>query len=112
MQPQPARSLVEMATLGGARALGLADEIGSLEVGKRADLVVMDGRAVAAVPAFDPFSSLVYALGKAEVRHVFIEGTQVVADGRATLVDEGSLAARLAETAAAVVRATEAERAN
>jgi len=108
----PARSLVEMATLGGARALGLADEIGSLEVGKRADLVVMDGRAVAAVPVFDPFSSLVYALGKAEVRHVFIEGTQVVADGRATLVDEGSLAARLAETAAAVVQATEAERAN
>ena len=75
----PAGAVLELATLGGARALGLEDEIGSLAVGKRADLVVIDLREPHLNPAGrDPVSHLVYAAQASDVRDVFVDGRPVV----------------------------------
>jgi 5-methylthioadenosine/S-adenosylhomocysteine deaminase len=75
----PAGTALELATLGGARALGLADEIGSIAVGKRADLVVLDRREPHLHPAGgDAVSFLVYAATAGDVRDVFVEGRPVV----------------------------------
>lgn len=73
-----------MATLNGARALNAADRIGSLEVGKFADMVLIDLRRPHAVPMFDPLTHLVYSTAKSDVRHVFLGGEQVVRDGQLT----------------------------
>jgi cytosine/adenosine deaminase-related metal-dependent hydrolase len=75
---------LELATLGGARALGLEHRIGSIEVGKRADLIVVDPRAPHATPGFDPVSTLVYAAQSRDVRHVLVDGRVLVRDGRLT----------------------------
>jgi 5-methylthioadenosine/S-adenosylhomocysteine deaminase len=75
----PAGKVLELATLGGARALGLDDEIGSIAPGKRADLVVMDLREPHVSPAgADPVSHLVYAARGSDVRDVFVGGRPVV----------------------------------
>jgi len=75
----PAGAVLELATLGGARALGLEDEIGSLAVGKRADLVVIDLREPHLNPAgHDPVSHLVYAAQASDVRDVFVDGRALV----------------------------------
>ena len=78
----PAAQVLEMATLGGARALGLESEIGSIEVGKRADLTVLDLSGPHAQPeAADLVSRLVYSARAADVRHVIVDGKVVVRDG-------------------------------
>ena len=82
----PAREAFEMATLGGARALGLADQIGSIEVGKRADLVVIDTRAH--LPNGDVYTTLVYSCRGSDVRTVLVDGKIVVEDGRLLTLDE------------------------
>ena len=92
----PARRVVRAATLGGAQALGLDDALGSLQVGKRADVVAVDLSAVHSQPVHDPCSALVYAAGRADVRHVWVDGRHVVRDGRTTFVDEVGAAAELA----------------
>jgi cytosine/adenosine deaminase-related metal-dependent hydrolase len=79
-----ARQALELATLGGARALGLSDEIGSLETGKRADLIVVDPRTVHTAPSPDPVSALVYAAQSRDVRHVMVDGRLLVRDGQLT----------------------------
>jgi cytosine/adenosine deaminase-related metal-dependent hydrolase len=79
----PAAQVLELATLGGARALGLEAEIGSVEVGKRADLVVLDLEGPHVQPAeADLVSRLVYSARAADVRHVLVDGKLVVKDGR------------------------------
>ncbi len=90
----PAHQALEMATLAGAKALGLGDEIGSLSVGKAADLVAVDLTSPAHQPCYDPVSHLVYSAGREEVRHVWVAGRQVVRDGRALQVDHARLAAQ------------------
>lgn len=77
----PARQAFELATIGGARALGLERELGSLEVGKRADVVVirMDGPHVE--PGGDAWSRLVYGCTARDVEHVLVDGEPVVRDG-------------------------------
>lgn len=75
-----------MATINGARALGAADRIGTLEIGKAADMVVVDVRGPHAAPMFDPISYLVFAAGRGDVRHVFVDGVSVVRDRRLTRV--------------------------
>jgi len=78
----PAAQVLELATLGGARALGLESEIGSIEVGKRADLVVLDLDGPHAQPAeADLISRIVYSARAADVRHVIVDGRVVVRDG-------------------------------
>ena len=89
----PAAAVLEMATLGGARAVGMEDRIGSLEAGKRADLVVVGLDSPRLHPLFDPVSDLVYAAKGADVRHVVIEGRVVMRDRRVLTLDEKAILA-------------------
>jgi 5-methylthioadenosine/S-adenosylhomocysteine deaminase len=83
-----ARDIVRIATLGGARALGLPDDLGALEVGRLADLFLFDPYRLKSVPVHDPISSLVYASGETNVDTVIVDGRVVMAGGRLTDVDE------------------------
>jgi 5-methylthioadenosine/S-adenosylhomocysteine deaminase len=75
----PARKVLELATLGGARALGLEDEIGSIAVGKRADLIVLElGEPHASPAGADLVSHVVYAARASDVRDVFVDGRPIV----------------------------------
>jgi cytosine/adenosine deaminase-related metal-dependent hydrolase len=80
----PASKALELATLGGAAALGLEGQIGSLEPGKRADLIVVDPRTPHATPSFDPISTLVYATQSRDVRDVVVDGRVLVRNGALT----------------------------
>lgn len=70
----PAAQALEMATLNGARAMGLDDRIGSIEVGKLADLVAVDFSATDLMPCYDPVSHLVYVAGREHVSHTWVAG--------------------------------------
>jgi 5-methylthioadenosine/S-adenosylhomocysteine deaminase len=83
---------LEMATIGGAAAAGMADRIGSLEVGKAADIVVHDGTAPQWRPRGNLVQQLIWAAQGRTVRDVLVDGRVVVRDGRCTTVDEGALA--------------------
>lgn len=84
-----ARDLLEMATMGGARALGLADEIGSLEVGKRADLIALDLDEIGWAPrqGQDVYTALVYAVSGMHVRDVMVDGRWLYRDGQWQTID-------------------------
>lgn len=84
----PAETVLEMATINGAKALGLDESIGSLEVGKKADFVVTDMRKVHLQPVFSPVSAVVYTATGRDVEMVVIDGKVVVADGSLTTMDE------------------------
>jgi 5-methylthioadenosine/S-adenosylhomocysteine deaminase len=77
-----------MATLGAAESLGRDDDLGSLTVGKKADIVLFDFRRAHLTPAFNPVGTLVHIAHGRDVRTVIVDGRIVVDDGRATLVDE------------------------
>lgn len=84
----PAAQVLELATLGGARALGLADEIGSIEQGKRADVVALDLSGAHTQPdSADLYSRIVYSARASDVRHVLVDGRLVVRDGRLRTAD-------------------------
>jgi 5-methylthioadenosine/S-adenosylhomocysteine deaminase len=89
-----AHSALRMATLGGARALGLDAQIGSLEVGKLADLVAFDLSGLAQQPIYDPVSQLIYASGRDCVKHLWVGGKQLLDERRLTRMDEEELIAR------------------
>lgn len=84
----PAETVLEMATINGARALGLEHEIGSLEVGKKADLVVIDMNRLHTTPSPNPISSLVYAATGGEVDTVVVDGRIVVEQGQLLTLNE------------------------
>jgi cytosine/adenosine deaminase-related metal-dependent hydrolase len=84
----PAETVLEMATINGARALGLEQEIGSLEVGKKADLVVIDFNRLHTTPSPNPISTLVYAATGGEVDMVVVDGQIVVGQGQLLTMDE------------------------
>jgi 5-methylthioadenosine/S-adenosylhomocysteine deaminase len=84
----PAARVLRMATRGGARALGLEDEIGSVEPGKRADLILIDLERLHTTPRPDVVSTIVYAAEAADVRAVLIDGRIVMRDGQLTTLDE------------------------
>ena len=83
----PAADVLAMATLGGARALGIADAVGSIEVGKRADLVAVDLRHPAMQPLHDVHAQLIHAAAGARVSHTFVNGRCLYADGRWQTLD-------------------------
>jgi 5-methylthioadenosine/S-adenosylhomocysteine deaminase len=87
-QALSAAAALEMATLGGARVLGLEKEIGSLEAGKRADLIAVRLDRPNAVPLYNPVSQMVYALKASDVRDVMVNGKPVVRDARSLTLDE------------------------
>ena len=88
-----------MATINGARAMGMADSIGSLTQGKKADIVLFDVAQPHFVPMTDALGNLVHVGQGRDVRHVIVDGVITVEDGRATLADEGAIM-REAEMAA------------
>ncbi|MDI9738399.1 TRZ/ATZ family hydrolase [Stutzerimonas stutzeri] len=91
-----AHRALRMATLNGARALGMATEIGSLEEGKQADLIAVDLSGLAQQPLYDPVSQLIYATGRERVRHVWVGGRMLLEEGRLQIQDEAELLARTA----------------
>ena len=100
----PAETVLEMATINGARALGLEQEIGSLEAGKKADLVVIDLNRLHTTPSPNPISSLVYAATGAEVDTVVIDGRIVVEHGQLLTMDENEVMEQAHQHAGALYR--------
>ncbi|WP_434630069.1 TRZ/ATZ family hydrolase [Chromobacterium sp. CV08] len=90
----PAAAAIRMATLNGARALGIADKTGSVKQGKDADLIAIDLSALETAPAFDPISHVVYAAGREQVSHVWVKGRTLMAGRKLATLDEGNLKAR------------------
>ncbi|HTU34807.1 MAG TPA: amidohydrolase [Candidatus Acidoferrum sp.] len=93
----PAEQVVEMATIGGARALHMDKEIGSLEPGKKADLILIDTTAPHATPMYNVYSELVYALKASDVKTVVIGGKIVMKDRRMLTLDEPEILAKARE---------------
>jgi 5-methylthioadenosine/S-adenosylhomocysteine deaminase len=104
MNPQalPATAALEMATIRGARALGMEKEIGSLEAGKRADLITVRIDRPHAQPLYDAVSQMVYALKGSDVRDVMVNGKPVVRDARILTLNEPQILAKAAEYRAKV----------
>jgi cytosine/adenosine deaminase-related metal-dependent hydrolase len=99
-----ALDLFEMATLGGARALGLDADIGSIEVGKYADLAVLDLRRAHAFGPDDIYTQLVYSARAADVRLVLVGGRILVQDGRLVVFSEADAVAEAAVQRAALLK--------
>ncbi len=89
-----AEEAFEMATIGGARALGLDHDLGSLEPAKAADLVVFDGSTPALANVHEPFGSIVFVAGPREVKEVWVAGARSVENGRIVNVDTGEVVER------------------
>jgi 5-methylthioadenosine/S-adenosylhomocysteine deaminase len=92
----PAEEVLSMATLGGARALGLDREIGSIEPGKWGDLTAVNLGTLELSPRYHPVSHLVYAAARSDVSHVWVAGRALLEDGRLLTLDEDDLTARAA----------------
>ncbi len=91
----PTPDIVRLATIGGAEALGMADQIGSLEPGKQADITLIETDSVNMFPIFDPYAVLVYSAQAHNVRDVFIAGEPVVTDKKIVRADLYDLRSRL-----------------
>ncbi|WP_114778773.1 amidohydrolase [Vibrio cholerae] len=84
----PPLKVIDMATMGAAKALHMEEKIGSLEVGKLADMIVIDTKAPNMVPIYNPYSALVYSANSGNVRHAIIDGKLVMQDRQIHTVDE------------------------
>ncbi|HDF2340688.1 TPA: amidohydrolase [Morganella morganii] len=105
----PPLTVVEMATMGSARALHMDDKIGSLEAGKRADIIVVDTKAPNMVPVYSPYAALVYGANGANVRHTIVDGVILMEDRQLLTVNENEIiqdAQRFAEKVRETVRAS------
>ncbi|HBH7051083.1 TPA: amidohydrolase [Morganella morganii] len=105
----PPLTVVEMATIGSARALHMEDKIGSLETGKRADIIVVDTKAPNMVPVYSPYAALVYGANGANVRHTIVDGVILMEDRQLLTVNENEIiqdAQRFAEKVRETVRAS------
>jgi 5-methylthioadenosine/S-adenosylhomocysteine deaminase len=88
-----------MATLNGAKGVGLDHRIGSIEVGKEADFVLFDASQPEWQPLYNPVSNLVYSATGSSVKDVFIAGEQVLKDGRLTRIDHDALMRQVGQAA-------------
>jgi len=86
-----AYTALRMATLNGARALGIDAETGSLELGKSADMVALDLRDPDTQPVYNPLSQIVYAAGRDQVRQVWVAGRHLIRDGESTTLDAAAI---------------------
>jgi 5-methylthioadenosine/S-adenosylhomocysteine deaminase len=98
----PAEQAVAMATILGARASGLEKEIGSLEAGKRADMITLRLDRPHAVPLYNVYSQIVYALKGSDVQDVTVNGKMIVREGRSLTLDPAPILAKAKEYAAKV----------
>ncbi|QEU95496.1 amidohydrolase [Streptomyces kanamyceticus] len=103
-----AEQAVRMATVESARALGLGDQLGSLEAGKRADLIVLDLDRPHLLPRHDPWSTLAYAAAASDVRDTVVEGRVLMRDRALRTLDEAAVLRDLAVAAAAEAEASTA----
>ena len=94
----PPEHAIEMATLNGAKGVGLQNRIGSIEVGKEADFVVFDATQAEWLPLYNPVSNLVYSATGSSVKDVYIAGEQVLKDGELTRVNHQELLKRVQES--------------
>jgi 5-methylthioadenosine/S-adenosylhomocysteine deaminase len=92
-----AKAAVEMATIDGARALHMEKEIGSLEAGKKADLILIDLDKPNAVPMYELYALIAYALKGSDVSTVIIGGKPVMRDRKLLTVDEAKAIAKANE---------------
>ncbi|MGX9728292.1 MAG: amidohydrolase [Candidatus Electronema sp. VV] len=102
-----AETVLRAATLGGAAVLGAADKIGSIEVGKKADIIMLDMRQPHLCPLHNPVSQLVYAAKGSDVLHSVINGCVVMCDRRLTTLDEAAILAEMENIGEAVRRSAE-----
>ena len=103
----PAATALQMATIDGAKALGLEKKIGSLEPGKKADVVVVSMNSARQTPMYDPVSHLVYVSHGDDVRTVVVNGKVLMRDRRLTTLNEAAVLAearKLAEAVRAAVK--------
>jgi 5-methylthioadenosine/S-adenosylhomocysteine deaminase len=103
----PARTALEMATIDGARALGMDRDVGSIEAGKRADVITVSMTAARQTPMYDPLSHLVYTTRGDDVRTTIVNGRVLMRDRRVLTLNEGAVlgeARALAEKVRAAVR--------
>lgn len=102
-----ARTVTWMATAGGAQVLGMDDRIGSLEVGKKADIVIIDCKKPHLTPLYNEYSHLAYCVLGADVDTVIINGEVVMEQRQLTRLDEEEVMARVREIACRVARSLE-----
>ena len=100
-----AYDVLKMATINGAKALHMGDEIGSLEAGKQADVIAIDLSAIATQPVFDPISHLVYAADRNQVSHVWVNGEAVVQERVLTRLNQADILANAQEWQRTIVAA-------
>ncbi len=110
----PAWEVLRMATVEGAQAIGLGDEIGSLEVGKQADLILVDLKALNLSPVLEApvrniVPNLVYAASGHEVKTVMVAGKILVRDGVVLTADEEAVRAEAQAQAEAIARRVAAD---
>ena len=94
---------LKMATIGGAKALAWDDEIGSLEKGKKADMVLLSTDDLDLLPAYDPVFTAASNASASQVQTVLVDGRVVVKDGQLTQIDEEELKAKVKEKAPKIV---------
>lgn len=99
----PARQVLEMATIGGARALSWDDEIGSIEVGKKADLVMINPRTANMTPVHDAVSALVTSMKTENIDSVMCDGRWLLRNRELTMIDEAALLTEAQARAATLV---------
>jgi 5-methylthioadenosine/S-adenosylhomocysteine deaminase len=87
----PAKEMIKIATIGGAKALNKTDQIGSIEVSKKADLILIDINNIEAQPMYDPYSHLVYSLSSEQIKDVIINGKIVMRNRKLINIDENEL---------------------
>lgn len=87
----PAWKALRMATINGAKALAMENEIGSLEVGKSADIIAVDLNDISTQPVYDPVSQLVYSASRNQISDVWVHGKQLVKEHKLTTIDTDSL---------------------
>jgi 5-methylthioadenosine/S-adenosylhomocysteine deaminase len=97
-----AKQAIQMATINGAKALGLAESIGSIEVGKQADLIAIDLARLNTQPVYDPVAQLVYAANSQQVSHVWIGGECQLRDFQFSNLDEDAIMTKARSWAARI----------
>jgi 5-methylthioadenosine/S-adenosylhomocysteine deaminase len=90
-----AGTVVKMATIWGAAVLGLENEIGTLEMGKKADIIVLDLSSPSLCPIYDPLSAIVYAANGADVKDVVVNGKILMKNRKFTVLDSAEIMAEV-----------------
>jgi len=92
-----AHDVLQLATRGGAQAVGWSEQLGALQAGMQADFAIVSLRGAQQIPVYDPVSALIFSSSARDVVLTVVAGTEVYPDGRATNVDEDRLRARMKE---------------